>query len=279
MNRFNYYHRRIKDRIVALFCLACSALSISILALLLGYVVYQGVSALNLDFFTRLPTPVGEPHGGMLHSIVGTLLLIGIASAIGVPIGIATGLYLAEYGASRYAKTVRYLTDVLNGLPSIVMGLVAYQLLVVPMRHFSGLAGGLALSFIMIPIIVRTTEEVVKLVPQSLREGALALGIPQWKVTLHIIIRTAWSGIMTGVILAIARILGETAPLIFTAFGNQFIQINPLQPMSALTLQIYNYAISPYEEWHAKAWAGALVLILLSLGMNLIARMFTLKRR
>jgi phosphate transport system permease protein len=278
MRGFHYQRRKWANRLFAtlsgLFCL----LSVVVLALLLGYVVYQGASAINPDFFTHMPTPVGEPGGGIANAIVGTLILVAIASSIGIPIGIAAGLYLAEYGRGPFARVVRYLTDVLNGLPSIVMGLFAYALLVLPMHSFSGLAGGVALSILMIPVIVRTTEEVVKLVPHSLREAALALGIPHWKVILRIVVSTARGGIITAVVLAIARIVGETAPLLFTAFGNQFWQTNPLQPMAAMTLQIFTYAISPFDDWHAKAWAGAFVLVILSLSINIVARFYTFRR-
>jgi phosphate transport system permease protein len=277
MIQLNYYRRKWTNRIFALLCGSACLLSVTVLGLLLGYVLYQGISAINFDFFTHLPAPVGEPGGGMANAIVGTLILIAIASAIGIPIGITAGLYLAEYGSGRFAKLVRYLTDVLNGLPSIVMGLFAYTLIVIPMKGFSALSGGVALSILMIPVIVRTTEEVVKLVPNSLREGALALGIPRWKVILRIVVSTAKGGIVTAVVLAIARIMGETAPLLFTAFGNQFWQTNIFQPMAAMTLQIFTYAISPFDDWHAQAWAGALVLVGMSLVINVVARFFTLK--
>jgi phosphate transport system permease protein len=273
-----YYHsRKWKNRLFAVLCGMACLLSVTVLGLILAYVVYQGASAINWDFFTRLPTPVGEVGGGMANAILGTMILIAIASSIGIPIGIATGLYLAEYGSGRHARLVRYSTDVLNGLPSIVMGLFAYALLVIPMKGFSGLAGGVALSLLMIPVIVRTTEEVVKMVPNSLREGALALGIPHWKVILRVVVSSAKGGIVTAVVLAIARIAGETAPLLFTAFGNPFWQSNIFKPMAAMTLQIFTYAISPYDDWHAKAWAGALVLVGMSLIINLIARFYTLK--
>ncbi|MFO1519992.1 MAG: phosphate ABC transporter permease PstA [bacterium] len=277
MKNFHYYRRKWANRLFAFLCGAACVFSVTVLGLLLGYVVYQGASALNWAFFFHLPAPVGETGGGMANAILGTLMLITIASAIGIPVGIGTGLYLAEYGRGPFAKIVRYLTDVLNGLPSIVMGLFAYALIVIPMKGFSGLAGGVALSLLMIPVIVRTTEEVVKLVPNTLREGALALGIPPSKVILRIVVSTAKGGIITAVVLGIARIMGETAPLLFTAFGNPFWEFNPLQPIAAMTLQIFNYAISPYEDWHAKAWAGALVLVGMSLLINVFARFFTLR--
>jgi phosphate transport system permease protein len=278
MKSFHYYRRKWTNGIFSILCGMACLLSVVVLCLLLGYVVCQGAASINWEFFTRLPSPVGEPGGGMANAIFGTLILVAIASGIGIPIGIASGLYLAEYGRGRFGGLIRYITDVLNGLPSIVMGLFAYALLVIPMKGFSGLSGGVALSLLMIPVIVRTTEEVVKLVPNSLREGALALGIPQWKVTMRIVLATAKGGIVTAIVLAVARIMGETAPLLFTAFGNQFWQNNPLQPMAAMTLQIFNYAISPYDDWHALAWAGALVLVSMSLIFNVLARFFTMRR-
>ncbi len=275
----HYQRRKWVNRFFAVSCGLFCLMSVVVLFLLLGYVVYQGISAINLDFFTHLPAPVGESGGGMANAMMGTLTLVALASSIGIPIGIAAGIYLAEYGNTRYANFVRYLTDVLGGLPSIVMGLFAYALIVIPMKSFSGFSGGVALSLLMIPVIVRTTEEVVKLVPNSLREGALALGIPRWKMIIHIVLATAKGGILTAIVLAVARIMGETAPLLFTAFGNQFWQNNIFEPTAALTLQIFTYAISPYDDWHAKAWAGALVLIGMSLIMNLMARFFAMGLR
>lgn len=273
--KFHYTQRKWTNRLIATLCGACCLLTVAVLTLLLGYVIYRGSSAINVDFFTKLPTPVGETGGGVSNAIVGTLILAGIASLIGIPIGVSTGLYLAEYGRGRYATLVRFFTDVLNGLPSIVMGLFAYALIVIPMKGFSGLSGGVALSLLMIPVIVRTTEEVVKLVPHTLREAALALGAPEWKVILYVVVKTAKGGIVTAIVLALARIIGETAPLLFTAFGNQFWQTNILQPMAALTLQIFTYAISPYEDWQAKAWGAALVLVTISLIINVTARYYT----
>jgi len=277
MRNFRYYRRKWTDRGFAFLCGTACLLSVVVLGLLLGYVVYRGAVAIDWNLFTRLPAPVGETGGGVANAIVGTMILVSLASVIGIPIGIATGVYLAEYGGGRFSKLVRYLTDVLNGLPSIVMGIFAYALIVIPMKGFSAFAGGVALSILMIPVIVRTTEEVVKLVPNNLREGALALGIPRWKVILRIVLSTAKGGLVTGVVLAIARIMGETAPLIFTAFGNPFWETNIFQPMAAMTLQIYNYSISAYEDWHAKAWAGALVLVGMSLVVNIVARFFTVR--
>ena len=256
---------------VALTC-AAAALAIVPLIAILAYLLKQGAGALTLDFFTNSPRPVGEAGGGMANAIVGTLLLIGIASAVGLPVGIGAGLYLAERGGTRLANLVRFLADVLNGLPSIVMGIFAWQFLVRPVGHFSALAGGAAIGAMMIPLVTRTTEEMVRTVPQSLREAALALGYPRWRTSLQIVLRTALGGIVTGVLVAVARVAGETAPLLFTAIGNQFWSTNLSQPIAALPLQVFVYANSPYDEWHAQAWAGALVLIALVLVISVLAR-------
>ena len=256
---------------IGLTC-AAAALAIVPLVAILAYLIRQGAATLSLDFFTNMPRPVGEPGGGMANAIVGTLILIGIASAVGLPVGIGAGLYLAERGGSRLANLVRFLADVLNGLPSIVMGIFAWQFLVRPFGHFSALAGGAAIGAMMIPLVTRTTEEMVRTVPQSLREAALALGYPRWRTSLQIVLRTALGGIVTGVLVAVARVAGETAPLLFTAFGNQFWSTDVTQPIAALPLQVFVYAISPYEEWHAHAWAGALVLISLVLVIGILAR-------
>ncbi len=245
------------------------------LLLILAFLVYQGASAVNLDFFTQLPKPVGEPGGGMANAIVGTLTLIGLASCLGLPLGILGGIYLAESRDRRLPWTIRFLADVLNGVPSIVIGIFAYTIVVLPMRRFSALAGGFALAVIMLPIVLRTTEELVRLVPASLREAALALGIPEWKVILRVVLPTARAGIITGVMVSVARIAGETAPLLFTAFGNRFWHHGLLQPIAALPLQIFAYAIAPYDDWHRQAWAGALVLIMMIFLSSLVARIVT----
>jgi len=256
---------------VALTC-AAAALAIVPLIAILTYLIKQGAGSLSLHFFTNMPRPVGEAGGGMANAIVGTLILIGIASVVGLPVGIGAGLYLAERGGTKLANLVRFLADVLNGLPSIVMGIFAWQFLVRPIGHFSALAGGAAIGAMMIPLVTRTTEEMVRTVPQSLREAALALGYPRWRTSLQIVLRTALGGIVTGVLVAVARVAGETAPLLFTAFGNQFWSTNVSQPIAALPLQVFVYAISPYDEWHAQAWAGALVLIALVLVISVLAR-------
>lgn len=247
------------------------------LVFILFHLVSQGASAVSVDFFTQMPKPVGE-GGGMANAIVGTLILIGVACAIGLPIGIGAGLYLADFRGTRLATVVRFLADVLNGLPSIVIGIFAWQFLVRPLGHFSALAGGVALAAMMVPMITRTTEEMVRLVPTALREAALALGYSRARTALTVVLRTATAGIVTGVLVAVARIAGETAPLLFTAFGNHFWSVYLDQPISALPLQIFNYAISPYDEWHRFAWAGALVLIAVVFIISVIARFVTRTR-
>jgi phosphate transport system permease protein len=267
--------RAIVNRLMNFLAGAAAALVILPLILVFGFLVYQGGSSLNLEFFTHMPKPVGEPGGGMANAIVGTLILIGLACGVGLPIGILGGLYLAEARDPKLPWIVRFLADVLNGVPSIVIGIFAYTLVVLPMRRFSALAGGVALGVIMIPIVLRTTEEIVRLVPASLREAGLALGLADWKVTLRIVLVTARAGIVTGVMVAVARIAGETAPLLFTAFGNRFWHSGLDQPIAALALQVFAYAISPYDDWHRQAWAGALVLITMVFLVSLAARLAT----
>lgn len=228
-----------------------------------AYLVYRGIGSIDIAFLTQTPKPVGEAGGGMANAIVGSLVILGIASLLGVPLGIGAGVFLSEYGRNRYGDIVRFVSDVLNGVPSIVIGVVAYGLVVVRQKHFSALAGGVALAIMMIPTIARTTEQMLLLVPQAIREAAFGLGVSRWRTTISITLRTATSGIITGVMLAFARVAGETAPLLFTAFGNQFWNKDINQPTAALSLQIYTYANSPFDEWHRQAWAGALVLIVL----------------
>lgn len=277
--RLSGLHRRrgVSFIMISLTCLAAMVAMIP-LVVILAYLLKQGASALSLDFFTHMPKPVGETGGGMANAIVGTLILIAVASAVGVPTGIGAGLYLAERRGTRLANAVRFLADVLNGLPSIVMGIFAWQLLVRPVGHFSALAGGAAIGAMMIPLVTRTTEEMVRTVPQSLREAALALGYPRWRTSLQIVLRTALGGIVTGVLVAVARVAGETAPLLFTVLGNEFWSTKLTQPIAALPLQIFIYANGPYDDWHALAWAGALVLIGLVLVISLIARIVTRAR-
>ena len=248
------------------------------LVLILFHLFQVGASSMNFAFFTQDPKPVGEIGGGMSNSIVGTLILIALASVLGLPVGIGAGLFLVERGGTRLATLVRFLADVLNGLPSIVMGIFAWNLLVRPIGHFSALAGGIALGAMMIPMVTRTTEEIIRLVPVSLREASLALGYSQARTSLSIVLRTAMAGIVTGALVAIARVAGETAPLLFTAFGNQFASTALNRPIAALPLQIYTYAVSPYDDWHAQAWTGALVLIVLVLVISLAARAATRSR-
>jgi phosphate transport system permease protein len=233
------------------------------LVAIFGYLVYRGVGSLNWAFLTQTPKPVGELGGGMANAIVGSLIILGIASIIGVPFGIGAGIYLAEFGRNRLGSVIRFTADVLNGVPSIVIGIVAYAIVVLYQHHFSALAGGVALSIMMVPTICRTTEEMLLLVPQALREAAYGLGVPRWRTTLSIVLRTATSGVITGIMLAFARIAGETAPLLFTTLGNQFWNLRYDQPTAALPLQIFVYANSPYEDWHRQAWAGSFVLIVL----------------
>ena len=255
----------------------CTVVALGLLLIILIYIAMQGISALSLNFLINDPRPVGE-GGGIRNAILGTLMLLGLSSVIGLPIGIAIGIFLSEFGSGRFGSLVRFMVDTLTGIPSIVTGVFVYTIVVVPLKHFSALAGGLALALIMVPIVARTTEEMIRLVPHSLREGALALGAPQWRVTLGVIVPAAASGIATGAMLAIARISGETAPLLFTAFGSRFFSYYLDQPIASLTVQIYNYAISPYDEWHAQAWAATLVLMTLILAINITVRFLTRKR-
>jgi phosphate transport system permease protein len=270
--------RHTKSRVMLGLTYVAAAIATLPLLLILLHLVREGAAYIRPAFFTQMPRPIGEPGGGMANAIVGTLILISIASVIGLPVGIGAGLYLAERRGSLLATTVRFLSDVLNGLPSIVMGIFAWEFLVRPIGHFSALAGGIALGAMMIPLVTRTTEEMVRLVPVSLREAALALGYTRWRMSLTIILRTALPGIVTGALVAIARIAGETAPLLFTALGNQFWSTSLREPIAALPLQIFAYAISPYDTAHGQAWAGALVLILVVLIISVLARFATRSR-
>ncbi len=273
MNRSAHYRfRKTKSIFVSALCSIAALLVIAPLALVLWYLLSSGFSSLNLAFFTNLPKPVGEPGGGMVNAIVGSGELLALAMVIGVPIGVLGGVYLAEYGGARVNALLRFVADVLNGVPSIIWGVVVYGLVVLPFKTFSAYAGGLALGFMMIPMIMRTTEEVLLLVPNGYREASLALGISRWKTIFHIVMKTASKGIVTGVLLALARIAGETAPLLFTAFGNRFWNRSLAEPIAALPLQIFTYAISPYDDWHRQAWAGALVLVLMIFLINILVR-------
>ncbi len=260
----------------ALMCgLLALAAAVALLPLLsvFQYVVAQGWPSLNKAFFTELPKPVGEVGGGMANALVGTLELVALASAIGIPWGIGTGLYLSEYGKGRLGDTVRFFIDILASIPSIIIGLFVYTIVVMPMKRFSALAGGIALGILMVPTVARSSEELLKLVPTHIREAGLALGLPRWKVSLRIVLKGSLGGIMTGVILAVARVAGETAPLLLTALNNRFWPSGLDQPTASLPVQIYTYAISPYEDWHAQAWSGALVLVLLVFAVNLATRL------
>ena len=250
----------------------CALITVSVLFFILGYLLWYGGKSLNWDFFTKLPVPVGETGGGMANAIVGSGKLLLLASLIGIPIGLLGGVYLAEFGGQTFSFLVRYTTDLLNGVPSIVMGIFAYTIIVIPMRHFSAFAGGLALGVMMIPIAVRTTEESLRAVPLVLREGALALGTSKWKTVATVVMPAAMRGIVTGVMLTLARVAGETAPLLFTAFGNRFWSSGWNQPISSLPVMIYTYAIAPYDDWHRQAWAAGLVLLALVLVANVGAR-------
>ena len=276
--------RNFKSGLVSALCVLGSIAVVTPLALVLGYLIFKGAGSLNWDFFTKTPAPVGEAGGGVAHAIGGTFLLIALASAVGVPVGVLGAIYLTEYARPAFAGRVRFAADVLNGVPSIVWGIVAYGLFVLPggspfsLGKFSAAAGAAALAFIMIPLIVRTAEEVLLLVPNGYREAGLALGIAKWKISLHIVAKTAFRGILTGVLLAVARIAGETAPLLFTALGNNDWGRGLGEPIAALPLQIYSYAISPYDDWHRQAWAAALVLVLVVLSLNLSLRFLTRER-
>jgi len=255
--------RRLVNTAVTFAAVGAVILVLTPLVAIFGYLVYRGIGSVNWAFLTQTPKPVGEAGGGMANAIAGSAFILLLASVIGVPFGIGAGIYLAEYGRNRFGDAIRFTADVLNGVPSIVIGIVAYGIVVLTQRHFSALAGGVALSLMMIPTISRTTEEMLLLVPNSLREASYGLGISRWRTTLSITLRTATSGVITGVMLAFARVAGETAPLLFTAFGNQYWNYRIDQPTAALPLQIFTYAISPFDEWHRQAWAGALVLIVL----------------
>jgi len=270
-----YARRRRVNAAMLTLTAACAVLSASVLLAILGYIAWKGASSLSWAFLTNLPKPVGEAGGGIANAIVGSAKVVGLAGLIGIPVGVASGVYLAEYGRrGRFAFCVRYAADVMNGVPSIVIGLFAYALIVMPMKRFSALSGSVALALIMIPIVLRNTEEFLRLVPGTIREAALALGVPRWKVVLFVMVPTAGRGILTAALLALARVAGETAPLIFTAFGNRFWDDGMLNPIATLPHAIYNYAISPYEDWHRQAWAAALILMLFVLAINVAARLW-----
>src|SRR5438552_5486615 len=275
MDVANHKWRNFKSLLLQGIASVCALCVIAPLGLVFFHLIRSGVGSVNLEFFTHLPKPVGEAGGGMANAIVGTLELLALASLIGIPVGALGGIFLAEYGTARVNAVLRFIADVLNGVPSIIWGVVVYGLIVLRFKSFSAYAGGLALALIMIPLILRTTEEVILLVPVGYREAALALGIARWKTIVHIVVKTASRGIITGILLALARVGGETAPLLFTAFGNRFWNHDLSQPIAALPLQIFTYAISPYDDWHHQAWAGALVLVTGVFCVNIIVRILT----
>lgn len=257
------WRRKLADSTATFLAVACVGLVLAPLAAVFVYLVIRGVGALNLAFFTQMPKPVGETGGGMANAIVGSIVILLVGSVVGVPLGVGSGIYLSEYSRGQFGKLVRFTSDVLNGVPSIVIGIAVYALLVLRQKHFSAFSGGVALGIMMIPTITRSTEEMLRLVPNSIREAALGLGIPQWRSTLSITLRTATAGVVTGIMLAFARVSGETAPLLFTAFGNPFWSTRLGEPIAALPLQIYVYGNSPFDEWHRLAWGASFVLIVL----------------
>jgi phosphate transport system permease protein len=269
----NLGRRKLFSRIFEILCGLAVVVALIPLAMILFYVIKEGFGALNLDFFTHMPKPVGESGGGMANAIVGTLILIGIAALFAVPIGCVCGIHLAEYPGTKFSSVVRFAADVLNGVPSIVVGIFAYGLVVLPVKRFSAIAGGVALGLLMIPIVVRTTEELIRLVPGGLREGALALGATRSRAVFGVIVPAALPGILTGILVALARVAGETAPLLFTAFNNRFWSTSLTQPIASLTVQVFTYAISPYDDWHRQAWAGAFLLVMMILALSIAARL------
>lgn len=274
-NRVNTMRRYLLSHIVTVLAVLSTVIVIAPLIAILVYLVYMGASSLNLAFFTHIPAPVGEQGGGMANAMVGSGIVLGLASLMGIPVGIAAGVYLSEFGRGKaLAWAVRFTADVLNGVPSIVMGIAIYSLIVMQQKHFSAFAGGVALAIMMVPTVTRTTEEMLATVPHSIREAALGLGVPKWRTVLSVSLKTASPGIITGCMLAFARVAGETAPLLFTAFGNQFWSARLNEPIAALPLQIYVYAISPYDEWHRLAWAGSLVLIVMIMVSVTLVRIY-----
>jgi len=274
----SYIYRKVVDRGMAVVCMLFFAIAFVPLLSVLWLVISKGAAGLSWDFFTQLPQPVGEVGGGVGNALIGTLFMVGLACLIGLPLGVGAGVFLAEKGDGTIGNAVRFMAEVLSGVPSIVVGIVAYALVVLPMGHFSALAGGVALAILMIPALARSTEELVRLVPGSLREASLALGVPNWRTSVRVILRTAMSGIVTACLLAVARAAGETAPLLFTALNNQYWNVDPRAPTASLTVAIFNYAISPYDDWHAKAWTAALVLLIVVGLLNIVSRVATRSR-
>lgn len=275
MNDAVYARRRRVNTVMLALTAVCATLSASVLLAILGYIGWKGAASLSWAFLANLPKPVGETGGGIANAIVGSAKVVGLAGLIGIPVGVASGVYLSEYGRrGRFAFCVRYSADVMNGVPSIVIGLFAYTLIVMPMKHFSAFSGSLALALIMVPIVLRSTEEFLRLVPATIREAALALGVPYWKIVTRVVLPTAGRGILTGALLALSRAAGETAPLIFTTFGNRFWYDGFLHPIATLPHTLFTYAISPYEDWHRQAWAAGLILMLFVLAVNVTARVW-----
>lgn len=274
----NYrFYRKFKNTLFLLLTLAAALAVLIPLFMIIQFVLVQGASSLSWSFFTELQKPVGEVGGGMRHAILGTIYIVGLGALIAIPIGVTCGIYLSEFSKSKLSKTLKMTVDLMSGIPSIVIGIFSYLIVVVPLKSFSALAGGISLSIIMLPIIIKTSEEILKLVPNHIREAGLALGLPRWKVILFIILKGSISNLLTGIILAISRAAGETAPLLFTAFGNMYLSYSLNEPMASLPVQIYTYAISPYKDWQRQAWAGAFVLMVLILTMNLFARFILTK--
>ncbi len=275
---FSYWRRKTSNAFVTILFSSSVLIVLLPLILIVGYLFFKGASSVNLNFFIHRPAPVGEHGGGMGNAIIGSVYVVGLASLLGIPIGLLGGMFVGEFPHNKFSTLVRFVADVLNGTPSIVMGVFAYTVVVLPMKSFSVLAGGFALGVMMIPTILRTTDEILQTVPTSIREASLALGVPYWRTVLSVVLRSAKSGIITGILLAGARVLGETAPLLFTSFNNAFFSYSVTQPISTLPVQIFNYAISPYRDWHRQAWAGALILVLAILIVNFAVRVFSRQR-
>jgi phosphate transport system permease protein len=266
--------RKTVDKLVFSFCAACTMMVLAVLFIILGYIIANGISSVDINFFTQLPKPVGEQGGGMANAILGSAIMVLMASLIALPVGIGSAIYLAEFGTGKFAASVRFLADTLTGVPSIVIGIFIYTIVVLPMKRFSAIAGALSLAVIMLPIVTRATEEAIRLVPQTLREAALALGAPRWRVTLDIVLSAAKKAIVTATLISIARVAGETAPLLFTSLGNSYFVAVLDRPMASLPVQIYTFAVSPYEDWHRQAWAATFLLVIFILGINLLVRFF-----
>ncbi len=275
---FRYMRRKVFGTIMLGLSFLAALAAVSMLFWILGYTFVKGISAVNIDFFTKLPTPVGVPGGGLANSIAGSIIVVGMAGLMAIPVGIATAIYLSEYGRGVFASTVRFVSDVLAGVPAIVAGIVAYALVVTHMHRFSAFSGSVSLALLMLPIIIRSSEEIFRTVPDTLREASFALGVPKWKTILSIVLKTASGGLVTGTILAVARVGGEAAPLLFTSFSNSFWNFNPGQPMATLPVDLFNYSISPYQDWQQKAWAAALVLVGMVLLLNISARLYLARK-